>query len=82
MDKESVVSQVQRQIELQSPEDLTYLISNVRAAAASRLNEAFPHVDGQSGGSDDLRDQIERLVNEVCLPEITPIFFAGENRSH
>ncbi|KAH8175026.1 kinetochore protein mis14 like domain-containing protein [Sarocladium implicatum] len=63
MATDSIVSQVQRKIELQSPEDLSYLIANVRAAAAARLNEAFPHVDSQAG-EDDLRDEIERLVNE------------------
>ncbi|KAI6780749.1 uncharacterized protein J7T54_001057 [Emericellopsis cladophorae] len=62
MDADSAVSQVQRRIELQSPEDLTYLITNVRNAAATRLNEAFPQVDG--GGEDELRNQIEALVNE------------------
>lgn len=64
MDNESVVAQVQRKIELQSPEDLTYLIANVRAAAAERLNEAFPHVEGNDG-EDELRNKIEELVNEV-----------------
>lgn len=66
MDSESVVSQVQRRIELQSPEDLTYLITNVRNAAAARLNEAFPHVDGHEG-EDELRNQIEAMVNNVSL---------------
>lgn len=66
MDSESVVSQVQRRIELQSPEDLTYLITNVRNAAAARLNEAFPHVDGHEG-EDELRNQIEAMVNDVSL---------------
>jgi kinetochor protein Mis14/NSL1 len=65
MDSESLVSQVQRRIELQSPEDLTYLITNVRNAAAARLNEAFPHVEGQQGGEDELRNRIEAMVNEV-----------------
>lgn len=64
MATDSIVSQVQRKIELQSPEDLTYLIANVRAAAAERLNDAMPHVDGQEG-QDDLRDEVERMVNEV-----------------
>lgn len=64
MDSESVVSQVQRRIELQSPEDLTYLITNVRNAAATRLNEAFPHLEGHEG-EDELRNQIEAFVNEV-----------------
>lgn len=65
MASESIVSQVQRKIELQSPDDLTYLITNVRNAAAARLNEAFPHLEGDDG-EDDLRTQIEALVNEVC----------------
>ncbi|KAM0345419.1 hypothetical protein ACHAPU_006582 [Fusarium lateritium] len=60
MDSESVVSQVQRKIELQAPEDLSYLIANVRRAAADRLNEAFPVVEGNDG-EDELRNQIEKL---------------------
>ncbi|KAG8670097.1 hypothetical protein FPOAC2_09436 [Fusarium poae] len=63
MDSESVVSQVQRKIELQAPEDLSYLIANVRRAATERLNEAFPPVEG-ADGEDELRNQIEELVNE------------------
>ncbi|KAM0500091.1 hypothetical protein ACHAP8_005231 [Fusarium lateritium] len=63
MDSESVVSQVQRKIELQAPEDLSYLIANVRRAATERLNEAFPPVEG-ADGEDELRNQIEKLVNE------------------
>lgn len=67
MDSESVVSQVQRKIELQSPDDLAYLITNVRNAAIEHLNEAFPPVEGD-GGEDELRNQIEMLVNEVNKP--------------
>ncbi|KAM0452107.1 hypothetical protein ACHAPV_009624 [Trichoderma viride] len=63
MDSESVVSQVQRKIELQSPDDLAYLITNVRNAAIEHLNEAFPPVESD-GGEDELRNQIELLVNE------------------
>lgn len=66
MDSESVVSQVQRKIELQSPDDLAYLITNVRNAAIEHLNEAFPPVEGD-GGEDELRNQIELLVNEVNI---------------
>ncbi|CAM1509091.1 Fc.00g028300.m01.CDS01 [Cosmosporella sp. VM-42] len=63
MNSESVVSQVQRKIELQSPEDLSFLIANVRRAAEARLNEAFPHVEGNEG-EDELRNKIEELVTE------------------
>ena len=66
MDADSAVSAGQRHIELQSPEDLAYLVANVRGAAAARLNEAFPVVEGHAGG-DELRDHIEAMVNEVSL---------------
>lgn len=77
MDSESVVAQVQRKIELQSPDDLSYLIANVRRAAAERLNEAFPVVEGNDG-EDELRDQIEKLVNEVLFL-IESILWYGTN---
>ncbi|KAI0599753.1 hypothetical protein F4775DRAFT_108259 [Biscogniauxia sp. FL1348] len=52
-----------RKIELQAPEDLAYLLANVRRAAAARLDEAFPPVDGAQG-EDELRTRIEALVEE------------------
>ncbi|EFY92496.1 kinetochore protein mis14, putative [Metarhizium acridum CQMa 102] len=70
MDQDSAASQAQRKIELQSPEDLAYLVAKVRGAAAARINEAFPHVPGQ--GEDELRNQIESLVNEVRPPPPPP----------
>lgn len=74
MDSDSVVSQVQRKIELQSPDDLAYLITNVRNAAIEHLNEAFPLVEGADGGEDELRNQIELLVNEVKEKKKTHFF--------
>jgi hypothetical protein len=60
-----------RPIELQSPEDLTYLIDNVRRAAADSINAAFPPVDnGLDGQEDELRNRIEQLVNDVRPPLI------------
>lgn len=60
-----------RKIELQASEDLAYLVANVRRAAAARIDEAFPPVDGddESGaqGEDELRTRIEAFVNEVCI---------------
>jgi kinetochor protein Mis14/NSL1 len=61
---DTAVSAHQRKIELQSPEDLTYLLANVRRAAAERVNEAFPPVEGAQG-EDELRNRIEELVEEV-----------------
>lgn len=54
-----------RKIELQSPEDLTYLINNVRRAAAEHITAAFPPVDDADGEEDELRVRIEQLVEEV-----------------
>ncbi|GAP92668.1 putative kinetochore protein [Rosellinia necatrix] len=54
-----------RKIELQAPEDLAYLIANVRRAAAARIDEAFPPVDDST--EDELRTRIEELVNEYIL---------------
>lgn len=56
-----------RKIELQAPEDLSYLVANVRRAAAARIDEAFPPVEGDAAAEEDeLRTRIEELVNEVC----------------
>ncbi|KAI2631179.1 hypothetical protein GGS21DRAFT_167768 [Xylaria nigripes] len=51
-----------RKIELQAPEDLAYLVANVRRAAAARIDEAFPPVE--DSGEDELRTRIEALVDE------------------
>ena len=67
MATDPVVAQVQRKIELQAPEDLAYLLANVRRAAADRIDEAFPPVEGAARGEDRLRNQIETLVNEVSF---------------
>lgn len=57
-----------RKIELQSPEDLTFLINNVRRAAEEHINAAFPPVeDDQDDGADELRVRIEKLVADVCF---------------
>ena len=56
-----------RMIELQSPEDLSFLVANVRRAAAESIAAAFPPVDGAGApdAKDDLHASIERLVDEV-----------------
>ncbi|KAK4124484.1 hypothetical protein N657DRAFT_644722 [Parathielavia appendiculata] len=61
-----------RRIELQSPEDLTYLVDNVRRAAADSINTAFPPVDNlPDGQEDELRNRIEQLVNDYILKTFT-----------
>ena len=56
----------QRKIELQSVDDLAYLVANVRRAAAAHLAAACPPVEGAQE-EDELRTQIEALVDEVSL---------------
>ncbi|KAI1122748.1 hypothetical protein F5Y10DRAFT_67824 [Nemania abortiva] len=58
-----------RRIELQVPEDLAYLVANVRRAAASFVNEAFPPVDDST--EDELHTRIEELVNEYINQTFT-----------
>ncbi|KAL0467933.1 hypothetical protein QR685DRAFT_447542 [Neurospora intermedia] len=70
-------SAVHRRIELQSPEDFTYLIDNVRRAAAESINAAFPPVDaGDRNGEDEeeedeLRVRIEQLVDDYITKTFT-----------
>ncbi|KAI0397571.1 hypothetical protein F5Y17DRAFT_414980 [Xylariaceae sp. FL0594] len=59
-----------RKIELQSPEDLAYLVENVRRAAKARIDEAFPPVD-DGNTEDELRSRIEELVDEYITKTFT-----------
>ncbi|KAI0143653.1 hypothetical protein GGR57DRAFT_346245 [Xylariaceae sp. FL1272] len=58
-----------RKIELQAPEDLAYLLANVRRAAAARIDEAFPPVHDNT--EDELRTRIEEQVNEYITKTFT-----------
>lgn len=53
-----------RKIELQSPADLTYLLSNLRASAHQKLDTAFPPSAAPKDGEDALRAKVEHLVRE------------------
>ncbi|KAK1753094.1 hypothetical protein QBC47DRAFT_327009 [Echria macrotheca] len=64
-------STTQRKIELQSPEDLSYLIANVRRAAAESIDAAFPPVEGADGQEDELRVRIEQMVNDYITQTFT-----------
>ncbi|KAH8880370.1 hypothetical protein GQ53DRAFT_543469 [Thozetella sp. PMI_491] len=68
---ESAAGVAHRKIELQDPEDLTFLINNVRRAAADSINAAFPPVEGAEGEVDELRVRIEELVNEYIARTFT-----------
>ncbi|KAI0475229.1 hypothetical protein GGR56DRAFT_503704 [Xylariaceae sp. FL0804] len=69
-----------RKIELQAPEDLAYLLANVRRAAAARVDEAFPPIANDDNddrnhkggrGEDELRTRIEELVDEYITRTFT-----------
>ena len=53
-----------RKIELQSPADLTYLLSNVRTSAHQKLDTAFPPSAAPKDKEDALRAKVEQLVQE------------------
>lgn len=60
------MEQTHRKIELQSPEDLTYLITRLRTAARAKLDLHLPPVSTTNGSAqepDDLRAQTESLVD-------------------
>ncbi|KAI0007300.1 hypothetical protein F4779DRAFT_619746 [Xylariaceae sp. FL0662B] len=59
-----------RKIELQASEDFSYLVANVRRAAAARIDEAFPPVEG-AHDEDELRTRIEELVEEYITKTFT-----------
>ena len=55
------MAEFHRKIELQAPEDLQYLISNVRRAANERIDKDLPPIEGE----DPIRRRVEELVHDV-----------------
>ncbi|KAH8590910.1 hypothetical protein B0O99DRAFT_633759 [Bisporella sp. PMI_857] len=63
-----------RKIELQSPDDLQYLINNVRRAAREKIDKDLPPMPGL--GEDPMRQRVEELVQAY----IRDVFLTtGEN---
>ena len=60
------MAEFHRKIELQSPDDLQYLISNVRRAAQEKIDKDLPPIEGE----DKMRRRVEELVQEV-LPRFS-----------
>lgn len=52
-----------RKIELQSPEDLTYLIAKVSRVARDKIDKHFPP-DAAVQGEDKMRSRVEMLVDD------------------
>jgi kinetochor protein Mis14/NSL1 len=54
-----------RKIDLQSPQDLTYLLANIHAAAQQKVDIHFPPSAAPKGEEDAFRTRVEQLVQEV-----------------
>ncbi|CZR57480.1 uncharacterized protein PAC_07369 [Phialocephala subalpina] len=66
------MAEFQRKIELQSPDDLQYLVSNIRRAANVEIDKNLPPIEGE----DKMRTRVEELVHVY----ITQVFTtASEN---
>ena len=64
------MAEYHRKIELQSPDDLQYLILNVRRAANQKIDKDLPPIEGE----DKMRRRVEELVQEVhSSPSPVPI---------
>ena len=62
---ERATESAHRRIELQSPQDFTYLIANVQRAARTKLDKHLPP-DAAPDGEDAMRKRVELLVDDVC----------------
>jgi hypothetical protein len=56
-----IMAEFHRKIELQSPDDLQYLISNMRRAAHEKIDRDLPPIEGE----DRMRRRVEDLVQDV-----------------
>ena len=56
------MAEFHRKIELQSPDDLQYLVSNIRRAANEKIDKDWPPIEGE----DKIRERVEELVHSVC----------------
>jgi kinetochor protein Mis14/NSL1 len=66
------MAEFHRKIELQSPDDLQYLVSNVRRAANEKIDKDLPPIEGE----DKMRERVEELVHNVRLLSLTNSLFA------
>ena len=55
----------QRKIDLQSPADLTYLLTNIQNAAQEKLDLHIPPSAAPEGEDDAFRVKVEQLVHQV-----------------
>jgi kinetochor protein Mis14/NSL1 len=57
------MTEFHRKVELQSPEDLQYLVSNIRRAANEKIDKDWPPIEEE----DTMRKRVEELVHDVCI---------------
>ncbi|KAA6408806.1 MAG: hypothetical protein FRX48_07150 [Lasallia pustulata] len=68
-----------RKIDLQSPSDLTYLLSNIHAAAQQKLDQAIPPSAAPNGEDDAFRTKVEHLVHQHQRPRRLPSLLSLPN---
>jgi kinetochor protein Mis14/NSL1 len=67
------MAEFHRKIELQSPDDLQYLVSNIRRAANEKIDKDLPPIEGE----DKMRERVEELVHSVRLSYASYFRLAG-----
>ncbi|MCJ1402036.1 hypothetical protein MMC11_005255 [Xylographa trunciseda] len=60
-----------RKIDLQAPQDLTYLLSNITKAAQEKLDIHFPPSAAPQGEEDAFRTKVEGLVHQYIASTLT-----------
>ncbi|MCJ1381897.1 hypothetical protein MMC17_005009 [Xylographa soralifera] len=60
-----------RKIDLQAPQDLTYLLGNITKAAQEKLDVHFPPSAAPQGEEDALRTKVEGLVHQYINSTLT-----------
>lgn len=66
------MAEYHRKIELQSPDDLQYLVSNVRRAANEKIDKDLPRIDGE----DEMRSRVEEIIQAVIAPASSKLLLA------
>ena len=59
-----------RKIDLQSPSDLTYLLSNIKTAARQKIDLAIPR-SAAPQGEDAYRERVEELVQQYIIQTLS-----------
>ncbi len=65
------MAEFHRKIELQSPDDLQYLVSNIRRAANEKIDRDLPPIEGE----DKMRERVEELVHSVFIFYLVDCYF-------